>query len=104
MKLLKKVLDLDYAFTLIPFSEMTADFKALDIGYEVQKSFANKFFANKNVAKGLIDQTSATLLDELYKLIKIYVSFFFVNFCNIGGSSTCAAASKLYTAGFYRAE
>ncbi len=53
---------------------MTADFKALDIGYEVQKSFANKFFSNKNVAKGLIDNTSAALLDELYKLIKIYVS------------------------------
>ena len=53
---------------------MTADFKALDIGYEVQRSFANKFFSNKNVAKGLIDNTSAALLDELYKLIKIYVS------------------------------
>ncbi len=53
---------------------MTADFKALDVGYEVQKSFANKFFANKNVAKGLIDSTSAALLDELYKLVKIYVS------------------------------
>eukprot|EP00095_Tigriopus_kingsejongensis_P001775 maker-scaffold339_size202159-snap-gene-1.21 protein:Tk01775 transcript:maker-scaffold339_size202159-snap-gene-1.21-mRNA-1 annotation:"tumor necrosis factor alpha-induced protein 8-like protein" len=52
--------------------EMTADFKALDIGYEVQRSFANKFFSNKNVAKGLIDDTSAALLDELYKLVKIY--------------------------------
>lgn len=58
------------------FPEMTADFKALDIGYEVQRSFANKFFSNKNVAKGLIDNTSAALLDELYKLIKIYVSGF----------------------------
>ena len=55
-------------------AEMTADFKALDISYEVQKSFANKFFSNKNVAKGLIDNTSAALLDELYKLIKTYVS------------------------------
>ena len=54
-------------------SDMTADFKALDISYEVQKSFANKFFSNKNVAKGLIDSTSAALLDQLYKLIKIYV-------------------------------
>lgn len=51
---------------------MTADFKALDIGYEVQRSFANKFFSNKNVAKGLIDDTSAALLDELYRLVKIY--------------------------------
>ena len=53
---------------------MTADFKALDISYEVQRSFANKFFSNKNVAKGLIDSTSAALLDELYKLVKLYVS------------------------------
>ena len=53
---------------------MTADFKALDIGYEVQRSFANKFFSNKSVVKGLIDDTSAHLLDELYKLLKIYVS------------------------------
>lgn len=62
---------------------MTADFKALDIGYEVQKSFANKFFSNKNVAKGLIDATSAALLDELYKLIKIYVSNTFYIFLQI---------------------
>jgi len=54
--------------------EMTADCRSLDIGYEVQKSFANKFFSNKNVAKGLIDSTSAALLDELYRLVKIYVS------------------------------
>eukprot|EP00096_Caligus_rogercresseyi_P003253 TRINITY_DN1599_c0_g1_i2.p1 TRINITY_DN1599_c0_g1~~TRINITY_DN1599_c0_g1_i2.p1 ORF type:complete len:212 (-),score=66.50 TRINITY_DN1599_c0_g1_i2:51-626(-) len=51
---------------------MTADFRALDVSYEVQKSFANKFFTNKNVAKGLIDNNSASLLDHLFKLIKIY--------------------------------
>ncbi|XP_040565682.1 tumor necrosis factor alpha-induced protein 8-like protein isoform X2 [Lepeophtheirus salmonis] len=51
---------------------MTADFRALDVSYEVQKSFANKFFTNKSVAKGLIDNNSASLLDHLYKLIKIY--------------------------------
>lgn len=64
--------------TIHPFNlscaDMTADFKALDISYEVQKRFANKFLSHKNVAKGLIDNTSAALLDELYKLIKIYVS------------------------------
>lgn len=54
--------------------DMTADFKALDIGFEVQRSFANKFLSNKTAAKGLIDKTSADLLDELYKLVKIYVS------------------------------
>ena len=54
---------------------MTADsFKAIDVGYAVQRSFANKFFANKIIAKGLIDENSAQLLDELYKLAKIYVS------------------------------
>ena len=54
---------------------MTADsFKAIDVGYAVQRSFANKFFANKTIAKGLIDENSAQLLDELYKLAKIYVS------------------------------
>ena len=53
---------------------MTADsFKAIDVGYAVQRSFANKFFANKTIAKGLIDENSAQLLDELYKLAKIYV-------------------------------
>jgi len=52
---------------------MTADsFKAIDVGYAVQRSFANKFFANKTIAKGLIDENSAQLLDELYKLAKIY--------------------------------
>ena len=54
---------------------MTADsFKAIDVGYAVQRSFANKFFANKTIAKGLIDENSAQLLDEMYKLAKIYVS------------------------------
>ena len=52
----------------------TTDFRAFDIGYEVQKSFANKFFGNRNVAKSLIDQDSAELLDQLYKLVKVYVS------------------------------
>jgi len=54
-------------------ADMTADgFKAIDVGYAVQRSFANKFFSNKAVAKSLIDDNSAQLLDELYKLVKIY--------------------------------
>ena len=69
----------NYAPHREPFSDkdntMTADsFKAIDVGYAVQRSFANKFFANKTIAKGLIDENSAQLLDELYKLAKIYVS------------------------------
>lgn len=51
-----------------------ADFKATSFAYEVQRGFANKFLANKSVAKGLIDDTSGQLLDELYKLVKLYVS------------------------------
>jgi len=48
------------------------DFKASVVAYEVQKSFANKFFSNKTVAKSLIDDTSARLLDNLYLLLKVF--------------------------------
>ena len=49
------------------------DFKASVVAYEVQKSFANKFFSNKTVVKSLIDDTSGKLLDNLYLLLKTYV-------------------------------
>ena len=49
------------------------EFRSIDVGFEVQKSFANKLLSNKTVAKGLIDNNSATLLDNLYKLLKTYV-------------------------------
>ncbi|XP_023346638.1 tumor necrosis factor alpha-induced protein 8-like protein isoform X2 [Eurytemora carolleeae] len=48
------------------------DFKASVVAYEVQKSFANTFFTNRTVAKSLIDDTSARLLDNLYLLLKTY--------------------------------
>jgi len=48
------------------------DFKASVVAYEVQKSFANKFFSNRTVAKSLIDDTSARLLDNLYLLLKVF--------------------------------
>jgi len=48
------------------------DFKASVVAYEVQKSFANKLFSNKAVAKSLIDDTSARLLDNLYLLLKVF--------------------------------
>lgn len=54
------------------------DFKASVVAYEVQKSFANKFFSNKTVAKSLIDDTSARLLDNLYLLLKVFVSSLFL--------------------------
>ena len=52
------------------------DFKASLVAYEVQKSFANKLFSSKTVAKSLIDDTSARLLDNLYLLLKVFVSIF----------------------------
>eukprot|EP00090_Calanus_glacialis_P031205 TRINITY_DN5124_c0_g1_i2.p1 TRINITY_DN5124_c0_g1~~TRINITY_DN5124_c0_g1_i2.p1 ORF type:complete len:190 (-),score=63.68 TRINITY_DN5124_c0_g1_i2:403-972(-) len=48
------------------------DFKASVVAYEVQKSFANKFFSNKTVAKSLIDDTSGNLLDNLYLLLYVF--------------------------------
>ena len=75
---------------------MTADFRALDISYEVQKSFANKFFSNKNVAKGLIDNSSATLLDELYKLVKIFVSWQTFDPCPSTNQSTSLKSGSLF--------
>merc|ERR1712142_308553 len=47
-------------------------FKASVVAYEVQKSFANKFFSNKTVAKSLIDDTSGNLLDNLYLLLYVF--------------------------------
>lgn len=48
------------------------DFKSSVVAYEVQKSFANKFFSNKTVVKSLIDDTSGRLLDNLYLMIKSF--------------------------------
>ena len=50
------------------------EFKASLVAFEVQKSFANKFFSNKTVAKTLIDDTSSHLLDNLYLLLYVFVS------------------------------
>ena len=50
------------------------EFKASAVAFEVQKSFANKFFSNKTVAKTLIDDTSSHLLDNLYLLLYVFVS------------------------------
>jgi len=48
------------------------EFKASLVAFEVQKSFANKFFSNKAVAKTLIDDTSSHLLDNLYLLLYVF--------------------------------
>ena len=61
------------------------EFKASAVAFEVQKSFANKFFSNKTVAKTLIDETSSHLLDNLYLLLYVFVSILttIVEQCNL---------------------
>ena len=54
--------------------EMTTEFKARNVAEIVQKNFANKILSNKVVAKNLIDDNSAALLDNLFNLIFAYVS------------------------------
>ena len=61
-------------FQVLHYCEKMGDFKASVVAYEVQKSFANKFFSNKTVAKSLIDDTSGNLLDNLYLLLYVFVS------------------------------
>ena len=51
-------------------------FSASSVAFNVQKNFANKFFSNTSIVKGLIDETSAKLLDDLYNLIFAFVSDF----------------------------
>lgn len=52
---------------------MSEGFKARDIGLRAQKKILSRM-ANKNVAKVFIDDTTASLLDNVYKLAKAYVS------------------------------
>ena len=49
-------------------------FKARAVADIVQKNFANKILSNKIVAKNLIDDASASLLDNLYFLLLVFVS------------------------------
>jgi len=52
----------------------TEGFKARDIGLRAQKKILSRM-ANKSVAKVFIDDTTGSLLDNVYKLAKSYVSF-----------------------------
>ena len=54
-------------------------FSASAVAFNVQKNFANKFFSNKSIVKGLIDDTSAKLLDDLYNLLFAFVSPIFTS-------------------------
>lgn len=51
-------------------------FKAKDIGLRAQKKILSRM-ATKNVAKVFIDGTTASLLDNVYRLAKTHVSEFF---------------------------
>ena len=61
----------------------TEAFKAKTVAEAVQKNFANKILSNKMVAKNLIDDTSASLLDNLYVLLYTFVSDGIVNVLNL---------------------
>ena len=57
-----------------PMSGQCEQFRARAVADIVQKNFANKILSNKTVVKGLIDDTSASLLDNLYCLLLVFVS------------------------------
>lgn len=48
-------------------------FKARDIGLRAQKKILSRM-ATKSIAKTFIDGTTASLLDNIYRLAKIHVS------------------------------
>lgn len=50
-------------------------FRARDIGLRAQKKILSRM-SNKTVAKTFIDGTTASLLDNIYRLAKIHVSFY----------------------------
>lgn len=49
-------------------------FRARDIGLRAQKKILSRM-ATKTVAKTFIDGTTASLLDNIYRLAKLHVSF-----------------------------
>ena len=63
-------------------------FSASAVAFNVQKNFANKFFSNKTIVKGMIDDTSAKLLDDLYNLLFAFVSEQFLYLLKIGQKLT----------------
>ena len=57
-----------------PISGQSEQFRARTVADLVQKNFANKILSNKTVVKSLIDDSSASLLDNLYFLLLVFVS------------------------------
>lgn len=60
--------------TFVFVSVMSEGFKAQDIGLRAQKKILGRMAANKNTRKIFIDDNTASMLDNLYKMIKKYVS------------------------------
>lgn len=52
-------------------------FKARDIGLRAQKKILSRM-ATKTIAKTFIDGTTASLLDNVYALAKLHVSYSFI--------------------------
>ena len=57
---------------------MNSDFKAAVVAEGIQKGLANKILTNKTLVKSLIDDKTANLLDNLYLLLYVFVSWQFV--------------------------
>lgn len=53
-------------------------FKARDIGLRAQKKILSRM-ATKTVVKTFIDGTTASLLDNIYRLAKLHVSFIIIS-------------------------
>lgn len=54
-------------------NNQAASFKARDIGLRAQKKILSRM-ANKTIAKTFIDDSTASLLDNIYRLAKVHVS------------------------------
>lgn len=54
-------------------------FRARDIGLRAQKKILSRM-ATKTVAKTFIDGTTASLLDNIYRLAKLHVSIILITF------------------------
>lgn len=52
-------------------------FKAQDIGLRAQKKILSRM-ATKSVAKVFIDGVTSSLLDNVYRLLKQYVSIYYI--------------------------
>lgn len=57
-------------------------FKSRDIGLRAQKKILSRM-ATKNIAKTFIDGSTASLLDNLYRLCKLHVSMNILSIFNI---------------------